>query len=957
VVDVHWAEVCELLPNIEELSEDGTFSGAALAASVASKCFYHLQEYDDALRLALASGTYFDISKSGDEYIEKLLSICIDKYTDECRQNALDSTVAVDPRKEEVIEQMFQRCYRDKCFEQAVGVALDTHRIDKVHEVCIKAIESGREILLDYTFDLCQNARIISSRSFRLQVIDSLVKYYGTLPSPDNRNVCFGLQFLNRPKEVAEKLSELCKGSLDMALEAYQIAFDMQEAENQGFVLQVVNNFAGLLDPATIDEAEAASMNIPLDTYKERLDKLRRVLVESFDVDLTLNFLFRQSKTDLTLLGYIKQSTEGRASALHNATVVAHAYMTAGTTQDTFLRENLQWMRKATNWAKFTAVASMGVVHKGNVHESMNLLQPYLGAGGGAGTGGGGGFVLGGALYALGLMHANKGGAGDSATISYLTTALTNAAQAEVVQHGACLGIGLAAMATGDESLNELMWQVVYEADNAVAGEGAALAIGLVLLGKSETSIAAEAIPRMLNYAHDTPHEKVIRALSIALAMMVYGKEESAEVLIDQLARDRDPIIRYGAMYATAMAYCGTADNNAVKRLLHVAVSDVSDDVRRAAVSCIGFVMFRSHETVPRLVTLLSESFNPHVRYGACMAVGVACAGTAFKDAIDLLSPMLEDQVDFVRQGAMMALAMVLMQASEARSPSVKKLNEHLKKVIGDKHQPPVAKIGAILATGILEAGGRNVVISLQSRAGFLRGGAVVGMMLWLQHWYWYPLMHCISLTFSATMLIGLNKNFEVPKDFKVQCKSPPSMFAYPKPVEKDEKKKLKATAVLSTTARAKAREARKEAKKSGRLSAAGSPAKSVGGDDLAPVPLERQLSNASYISTMSVDQKEGDAETVTPKKEREPSSFLLSNPDRVIPAQKRFLSILANAHYSPIAEGRDNSACTGIVVLRNNDPNAPEDVIPYHEKIAIGQADEADAPEPFEWDPNATDN
>ena len=439
--------------------------------------------------------------------------------------------------------------------------------------------------------------------------------------------------------------------------------------------------------------------------------------------------------------------------------------------------------------------------------------------------------------------------------------------------------------------------------------------------------------------------------------MMVYGKEESAEVLIDQLARDRDPIIRYGAMYATAMAYCGTADNNAVKRLLHVAVSDVSDDVRRAAVSCIGFVMFRSHETVPRLVTLLSESFNPHVRYGACMAVGVACAGTAFKDAIDLLSPMLEDQVDFVRQGAMMALAMVLMQASEARSPSVKKLNEHLKKVIGDKHQPPVAKIGAILATGILEAGGRNVVISLQSRAGFLRGGAVVGMMLWLQHWYWYPLMHCISLTFSATMLIGLNKNFEVPKDFKVQCKSPPSMFAYPKPVEKDEKKKLKATAVLSTTARAKAREARKEAKKSGRLSAAGSPAKSVGGDDLAPVPLERQLSNASYISTMSVDQKEGDAETVTPKKEREPSSFLLSNPDRVIPAQKRFLSILANAHYSPIAEGRDNSACTGIVVLRNNDPNAPEDVIPYHEKIAIGQADEADAPEPFEWDPNATDN
>lgn len=103
-----------------------------------------------------------------------------------------------------------------------------------------------------------------------------------------------------------------------------------------------------------------------------------------------------------------------------------------------------------------------------------------------------------------------------------------------------------------------------------------------------ESPLAQIELPALLNYLHDTAHEKIIRALSLSIAMMVYGKEESADVIIEQLSRDRDPIVRYGAMYAVAMAYCGTADNQSIRKLLHVAVSDVNDDVRRAAVSCIG---------------------------------------------------------------------------------------------------------------------------------------------------------------------------------------------------------------------------------------------------------------------------------------------------------------------------------------------------------------------------------
>lgn len=50
------------------------------------------------------------------------------------------------------------------------------------------------------------------------------------------------------------------------------------------------------------------------------------------------------------------------------------------------------------------------------------------------------------------------------------------------------------------------------------------------------------------------------------------------------------------------MAYAGTSNSGALKRLLHVAVSDVSDDVRRAATLNVGFILFNEPEQVKMLI-------------------------------------------------------------------------------------------------------------------------------------------------------------------------------------------------------------------------------------------------------------------------------------------------------------------------------------------------------------------
>lgn len=69
------------------------------------------------------------------------------------------------------------------------------------------------------------------------------------------------------------------------------------------------------------------------------------------------------------ILKNIKGAVDARQSVAHSATILANALMHAGTSIDTFLRENLEWLSRATNWAKFSATAGLGVIHRGQLQQ------------------------------------------------------------------------------------------------------------------------------------------------------------------------------------------------------------------------------------------------------------------------------------------------------------------------------------------------------------------------------------------------------------------------------------------------------------------------------------------------------------------------------------------------------------------------------------------------------------
>lgn len=56
----------------------------------------------------------------------------------------------------------------------------------------------------------------------------------------------------------------------------------------------------------------------------------------------------------------------------------------------------------------------------------------------------------------------------------------------------------------------------------------------------------------------------------------MYARMEEADALIESLMQDKDHNLRQSGMYTVAMAYCGTGNNKAIKRLLHVAVRSLS---------------------------------------------------------------------------------------------------------------------------------------------------------------------------------------------------------------------------------------------------------------------------------------------------------------------------------------------------------------------------------------------
>ena len=265
-----------------------------------------------------------------------------------------------------------------------------------------------------------------------LPLFPSLTPYAPHIHSLTRIHVTLSLPSLTVPF-LSSLVERGLSGERDQLAIAYQVAFDLVEGGTQEYLDAVRSGL-----PEQTAEALSSSEG-------DAFERLRSILDGEPSILLYGDFLERNNHADQLILKDTKDALDGRSSIFHSALTFSNAFMHAGTNSDEFLRNNLDWLGKASNWSKFTATAALGVIHKGNIQNGTAMLQPYLPRADGSSQPGDSPYSEGGALYALGLIHAARG----KEVLGMLRGTLRDAS-GEVVQHGAALGVGVAGMASQD---------------------------------------------------------------------------------------------------------------------------------------------------------------------------------------------------------------------------------------------------------------------------------------------------------------------------------------------------------------------------------------------------------------------------------------------------------------------------------------------------------------------------
>lgn len=124
----------------------------------------------------------------------------------------------------------------------------------------------------------------------------------------------------------------------------------------------------------------------------------------------------------------------------------------------------------------------------------------------------------------------------------------------------------------------------ILRASTSVMGEASALALGLIFAGTNNETIISELIAA----ASESEHEKVIRSVCISIGLISF--QSPSNEFLENL--EANSTIKLAVPFYLACAYFKTGNSNVVRKLLKYS-NDISNEVKRAAIMALGFVLYQ----------------------------------------------------------------------------------------------------------------------------------------------------------------------------------------------------------------------------------------------------------------------------------------------------------------------------------------------------------------------------
>lgn len=171
---------------------------------------------------------------------------------------------------QKIIDQLFERCFREKRYRQVVGIAVEARKFDVIRRAILRASEDERaenrprnngmgqaEELLEYLLGICMD--VVQERGLRQELLRLILGLLRDVPSPDVFSIAKCIVYLNEDSMASRLLADLVEiGGPRRLAEAYQIAFDLFDNSSQEFLKKVREGFPKDPEPSASQPTDSA---------------------------------------------------------------------------------------------------------------------------------------------------------------------------------------------------------------------------------------------------------------------------------------------------------------------------------------------------------------------------------------------------------------------------------------------------------------------------------------------------------------------------------------------------------------------------------------------------------------------------------------------------------------------------------------------------------------------------